>query len=268
MNPQQTLTTLLRLATMLRLKVTCTIKNDAVRLQYCGGVLHGANDEPALVISNIDRYACFDGHYYASASEWNRVVQIVLLRHLPQGFLGACALNSTAERRWYDRGDLHRDYGPAVSSDLYWYKYHRGAQKASRENTYTGLDANCCQKTGDDRRSDANCCQQPDGDRRQELRKYCADAGCTGCAAITACAPITLAVDWEAGFVQAKVYQTCAGLVMLFPQDCTDTHRRYYRRPIDHFQYSTVGYTWSLPDVVQSASRPGRSVVMKSRRLE
>ena len=173
---------------MIRLEVACTVENPVVRLQYCGGVLHSANDEPALVGKCNSRGNYISGLYNIwAATQWRHYSDVwygyLPRKHFPR-----------SHSRWYDRGDLHRAYGPAVVSDHYWQKYHRGVQAASRTNTYTTMPASAHRK----------------------LSKYCVDAHCTGCAILVACAPASDKFGIYTCYGCARVYQTCAGLILQF----------------------------------------------------
>jgi hypothetical protein len=144
---------MLRLVTMLRLGATCAVKNSAVRFQYCGGVLHSANDEPALVVKTAPRKhsliskpgALLSGPYIRVVNDVHDRTEVWYVRDPPKVKLQS----SHTESLWYAWGDTHRDFGPAVVGNYcdlklgadygrYWYKYHRGVQAAAHTNTYTG----------------------------------------------------------------------------------------------------------------------------------
>ena len=117
------------------------------RFTYAGGALHSTNDEPALVVrrGTGDRVA-----------QKVRGLPLVGVKSRPDSKKGGdreyaaewtkCSFGDNVggrEERWYDRGDLHRDFGPAATGHntseiiMFWCKYTRG-ELGNPFNTYAG----------------------------------------------------------------------------------------------------------------------------------
>ena len=114
---------------------------QGVRLTYTGGALHSTADAPALEIACAKSNKKVRGVYLAVSvlrevlsPEVRWVKRTLGHRESYYDRAGTVKLPNTAEEsRWYDRGDLHRDYGFAIrgferNGELrYWYKFYRGA---------------------------------------------------------------------------------------------------------------------------------------------
>ena len=107
-----------------------------------------------------------------------------------------------AQSRWYCAGELHRDYGPAVTgttrsfdgvnmgTSAWWHKYDRGKQMATDSNTFMDELAELCPR----------------------MRAYCV----CGCVRLVASGPITYYAPGNAPGDRklARVYQTCTGKII------------------------------------------------------
>jgi hypothetical protein len=207
---------------MLRVRPTLKAAFLRVDLNFVGGALHSVDDTPAVLYRPTGTifFPWFWGHYL-------RVVQ--LPDKSPSecdGVLYAPFPNSTVvgqneESRWYDRGDLHRDFGPAVCSQHYWYKYNRGVLAASDANTFEA-DAPCMPTVGAPCINDPKCALKCDPKCNSRVT-------CThNCAKLVAC---TLVSVWGArDFLGStvRVYHTCSGEVIECPVDARFRSERIY----------------------------------------
>ena len=243
---------------MLRLNASCVVENPVVRLQYCGGVLHSANDEPTLVAITTPRMSEFlTGRYIQAVCDLHSTSQVWYVFSLSQ----AKYLPTDTESRWYDRGELHRDYGPAVRSQHYWYKYHRGVQTASRANTYTGSAASSSRELA------AGVAKKLIPYCTQRVCKYCAFDQLASCAVLSACAPVMLCIGANKFVVHMRMFQTCAGVVMLSTPDCdTDSHGEACWG--DHVHSTIVGYMYTDASCITKCTRNYSYCTYVSHRLK
>ena len=197
---------------MLRVQLDLKVAFPHADLNYAGGRLHSAHDEPAVVLRPAIDVATF----------WFQACHLWILRldqrqaNATNGTLyvqspNTAVVGQDGESRWYDRGDLHRDFGPAVCSQHYWYKYNRGVLAASDANTFSS-DAGTFSSDAGTFSSDAgvpvaNTPVAP-----------CASGARCPCARLVARTRVGLwAPDYTVQF--ACVYHTCAGEVLECPVD-------------------------------------------------
>ena len=204
---------------MLRVNAACTVKTKDMQLSYHNGTLHSENDEPAIVfavgtnvvdgvyldygvvpvpsddalaLSCKDVFALGRGLSYGRvpathAAHVRRYAPITILpaNSAPITILPANSAPKGTERRWYNKGDLHRAYGPAVLGERYWYNYCRGALAAAPGNTHTKAITQYGYK----------------------LCERCAD----NCVLLVACIESNL--SWS----NASLYRTCSGMILECP---------------------------------------------------
>jgi hypothetical protein len=111
------------------------------RFTYAEGALHSTGNAPAFVaragskrlevtIPGLGSTGIEPG--YRWAYWWSYCLSDIAKLELAE------------ESRWYDRGDIHRDFGPAVVGVLkegglhYWHKYDRGVLGAGASNAFDG----------------------------------------------------------------------------------------------------------------------------------
>jgi hypothetical protein len=127
---------------MLRIQLDLAAAFPHADLNYAGGALHSTNDRPAVVLRPAIGGAAFwfQGRYLRSIKTyWNGHTHSGAARYSASP--DEVIVGENDESRWYDRGDLHRDFGPAVRSQHYWYKYDRGVMAASGANTFSVLES-------------------------------------------------------------------------------------------------------------------------------
>jgi hypothetical protein len=130
-----------------------TVAFPCATFTYAGGALHSFDDKPALVCDPINKMLqCavvdyrIDGPRCTEPRDW---LSCDLSFKWGTSFVAEDPPDW--ERRWYDRGELHRDFGPAIASEYasprkqlaywdrtssYWFKYHRGKLFAAPSNTF------------------------------------------------------------------------------------------------------------------------------------
>ena len=207
---------------MLRVGVpACEVENAAGRYRYRDGLLHSENNEPAIVCRmdfNTNRH--IRGAYLSSV-HYTELWQPMRSVRVSAASPSAVARPRT-ENRWYDRGDIHREYGPAVVGEHYWYKYHRGVQAAPPANSYTGIAAACCRR----------------------LLDFCTSDQCSGCVSLVAFSLLTDCRETVWLKVPIFVYRTCAGVVL----ECSGglASRAYYR-VVDADDWGRARNKWVFP---------------------
>ena len=124
---------------------------EGARFTYAEGALHSADDEPALTVCSgrtLSRIGLERYHesplLFVRLTEQPREVKW-LKYHLQ---IKRAAPDIARENRWYDRGELHRNFGPAVAGHIlatvgleratieYWIKYDRGVFGAGTFNAF------------------------------------------------------------------------------------------------------------------------------------
>ncbi len=163
---------------MLRLALSCTIENASGRFHYRIGVLHSETDKPALIIHSQRSDHPINGLYLAIIANGAQYVSHIGSDH---------GLVPFAESRWYGKGDIHRDFGPAVYSKHYWYMYRFGRQTALTKG------------------------HAPAGSKH--LSEFFTEDQCSGCAELVS---RTSVVSFRRGFAKTdtRIYRTCTGTVI------------------------------------------------------
>jgi hypothetical protein len=136
-------------------RVDAAISFPGVSLTYAEGALHSADDKPALVYNSRSGKILRMRHLEIRSMRKDnfdpaRINPTVIAWWVDRalgyrvGELGEIMYKMRriyGESRWYDRGDLHRDQGPAVEgyeeSGVYWYKYYRGALGCGPPRVYS-----------------------------------------------------------------------------------------------------------------------------------
>jgi hypothetical protein len=176
---------------MLHISITCDTAFEHRQFRYRAGVLHSANNEPAAVFAPNSR-ALMQGAYLIEIGDFGRdkLTATFKVRRCLRG----------GQSRWYCAGELHRDYGPAVTGVYFdptlgrlrpwWYKYDHGKQMAPEKNMHMGEPAELSPR----------------------MRAYC---GC-GCVRLVARDSIAFyATGIYPGKQKiARVYQTCTGTII------------------------------------------------------
>jgi hypothetical protein len=179
---------------MLRIAATCDTAFAHKQFRYRAGALHSANDEPAAVFAPASVFApaaltFMRGAYIYSAIRSGAYSRKGRVEYLTQ-------------RSWYCAGELHRDYGPAVTGATYhhiwdhkittswWYKYDHGKQMAP----------------------DTNTCMGELTELSPRMRDFCA----CGCVKLVACDTINYHMTGGpyATVSPVRVYQTCTGSIL------------------------------------------------------
>ena len=173
---------------MLRVRQTCKVTSGADQYLYSDGLLHSKHDEPAIVFRVQPKAGQYIQGVYLAAINFRQdytdpYYHITEAVADPDPSSSVFFQREYDESRWYDRGGLHRNFGPAVCSKHYWYKYHRGKQ-ASVSNEF------------DEKKSNTQKC----------LRKRC--GGCTKTVA-------SMSIQYVAArIVPARVCHTCFGTII------------------------------------------------------
>jgi hypothetical protein len=127
---------------MLILKVTAVVSFQGTRLAYSEGALHSDGDAPAL-------------EFVAGTGKKNRLplVSAISLQEdvmfwmpiSPDVESRFARFDAATENWWYARGELHRDFGPAIAGfnaadrdnrAVYWLKFDRGVLGGNLLNAY------------------------------------------------------------------------------------------------------------------------------------
>jgi hypothetical protein len=131
---------------MLAARATAKVNYPGTRLLYSNGLLHSDNDEPAIVLSETakTRNISSNGLFLPIAVSIDRS-DAWWQHHALSGLKEYFAyLGAAGEKRWYARGELHRDFGPAVVGcnddeiTVYWAKYARGRLGGDLLNLFDG----------------------------------------------------------------------------------------------------------------------------------
>ncbi len=183
---------------MIRTATTCNTTFTHRWFQYCTGVLHSRNDEPAATFLPLETAA----EYIPEFDNMCSLPSISPVEHV------ARSVAYCARSQWYCGGELHRDYGPAVvgtyqgsrvkpltgDAAVFWSKYHHGVQMASAANSFDAGEANSIKLSS-------------------RLLSCCPGGQQCGCVRIVARGPI-LRHACASTIAFARVYQTCAGFVI------------------------------------------------------
>jgi hypothetical protein len=177
---------------MLRTAASCDVAFGHRQFLYRAGMLHSADDRPAAVLERSDLPV--GGTYLSRLTYLTRLCPLY-----GSSWWYNCKFIGTKHTRWYFAGDLHRDYGPAVSGSSWWYKCHCGKQMASEANTFMGER----------------------GELSSRMRTYCC-----GCAKLVALNLAYLEQAESGGTYEfVGVYQTCGGQILECPRLESDRAR-------------------------------------------
>jgi hypothetical protein len=213
---------------MLRVRLTLKITSLRAVYTYTDGVLHSTNDDPAVMYrakTGIPMW--FRGLYLFAVDVPGPTGMHCSLSP------GPALVGGNAESRWYDRGDLHRDFGPAVRGPRYWYKFHRGVLAASDGNTFSRLR------------------------RGHTTGSPCAKGPHCSCAKLVAAVH---ALQWDSYRYFARkivcIYRTCENLVLECPRDKTvkgarDRFSCTYLEVGNECQLGTEGRTAFVATVIE-----------------
>ena len=126
---------------MIIVRAAAKVVFRGVCFTFSEGALHSDGDAPALRITILS-------HKKVSLSMY--IVQYRLERYggvtarWSPNIFGSRIFDVYDELRWYDRGELHRGFGPAIigrSCDgvaMYWLKYFRGQFGGESRNSFGG----------------------------------------------------------------------------------------------------------------------------------
>jgi hypothetical protein len=122
-------------------RASATIAYEGARFTYTEGALHSADDEPAFTVrahSKPLQCVIAEVFYYSQSKP---ATYMVKWQKIPLGDTYSY-IDIAEESRWYAKGELHRDFGPAVAGHAiggvshYWHKYDRGVLGAGSRNTF------------------------------------------------------------------------------------------------------------------------------------
>jgi hypothetical protein len=111
---------------------------------YAEGALHSSDDAPAFAVSTAGNKK-HEGMFATVVSKSGSTYRVSWW-WASLGWINA-PICIDEERRWYDKGELHRDFGPAVhgrgflAGTYYWHKYNRGALGGGELNTFENGEA-------------------------------------------------------------------------------------------------------------------------------
>jgi hypothetical protein len=145
---------------LLAAAATCNLLFANRQLRYRAGLLHSVNDEPAAVFVAGTVFAPnapppAPSADFPAGRAFNISGSYLFTIGLCDNGNGKSVRYTTSrplycgQSRWYFAGELHRDYGPAVTGATnsriwgraatpWWCKYHHGKQMATEKNTYMG----------------------------------------------------------------------------------------------------------------------------------
>jgi hypothetical protein len=116
-----------------------TVAFPGARFTYAEGALHSSDDAPAFIVSAAGNK--YHKGVYATAGVGPGPHRSIIWQKAPLG-IEQSFINIAEENRWYDKGELHRGFGPAVhgradvAGVYYWHKYDRGVLGAGPLNTF------------------------------------------------------------------------------------------------------------------------------------
>lgn len=122
---------------MIRAAASCFAVFAHAEFRYRAGLLHSEDDKPSATIKpshKVTKIAPYSHmHLQAVRASWMACINLAVYEFIGSQHLRTC---------WYADGDLHRDYGPALTAKyhvypLSWYKYCRGKMMALDTNTFT-----------------------------------------------------------------------------------------------------------------------------------